>query len=423
MYLLLKAFFLALILAPAIPALSQDSRQASYRKRVVMDGKLPVGSDYSSFALEVTLKNANKEEAKNPLSSYLKEALTIEVKTESGEWYPLAHKTDSSGGDYLDSVSWNAAKIRNYLPGDSQYPSDLTYIDFILEIADTKDTLKRLAGLKEGLKMRVDWDGMGESALAVQIEKDDRVAFGRPDAIETSGVYYGIKVEWKKPKSIFYTKNGVDKEEDPAAPPSEVYVAVFEADELSVPSLSLFDTESEPSECVLTLLEDEEKPGCQLACGGKAAPDFDKLSEEAMIFSTKEDSATFIDLEPDLSYAVLVSYKGSLDWQCLLAQPGFNYSLTELNGGEAAKKGDVRCFIATAAYDSPYHHKIDALRRFRDHFLMSYSLGRSFVSFYYETSPYFARKIEKSEFLKSAARVFLSPLIAISEWLYPEKED
>ena len=62
------------------------------------------------------------------------------------------------------------------------------------------------------------------------------------------------------------------------------------------------------------------------------------------------------------------------------------------------KKPD--CFIATATmgdYDHPY---VISLRLFRDKTLLANWAGKKFVIFYYQTSPYFANIIAKSEILR-----------------------
>lgn len=45
------------------------------------------------------------------------------------------------------------------------------------------------------------------------------------------------------------------------------------------------------------------------------------------------------------------------------------------------------CFIATAVYGDPFAPEVDALRRFRDHRLRPYRLGRLAILVYYRLSP------------------------------------
>ncbi|MFX0205459.1 MAG: SBBP repeat-containing protein [Candidatus Hodarchaeota archaeon] len=89
-----------------------------------------------------------------------------------------------------------------------------------------------------------------------------------------------------------------------------------------------------------------------------------------------------------------------------------NFSRISTGDGETEKKGG--CFIATAAYNSPFHPHIDTLRDFRDKYLMPSKLGRKFVSLYYKYSPSLANFIAKHKILKLVIRISLLPLVAIS---------
>ena len=85
-----------------------------------------------------------------------------------------------------------------------------------------------------------------------------------------------------------------------------------------------------------------------------------------------------------------------------------NLKLLESNDDEKKSK----CFIATAAYGTPYAPQVQSLRRFRDKFLLPKSSGRLFVRVYNRFSPFFASAIAKS---KSAQRftkmVILKPIL------------
>ena len=74
-------------------------------------------------------------------------------------------------------------------------------------------------------------------------------------------------------------------------------------------------------------------------------------------------------------------------------------------------EGDSDCFIATAAYGTPFDPKIDVLRNWRDDSLRNLSLGRLFIRIYYFTSPPVANVVAKSGFLRLCVRVVISPII------------
>lgn len=70
------------------------------------------------------------------------------------------------------------------------------------------------------------------------------------------------------------------------------------------------------------------------------------------------------------------------------------------------------CFIATAAYGCYSAPQVQALRDFRDRFLLTNSPGRAFVAWYYRYGPRGAHFINAHPWLKAPARVALLPLVA-----------
>jgi hypothetical protein len=76
------------------------------------------------------------------------------------------------------------------------------------------------------------------------------------------------------------------------------------------------------------------------------------------------------------------------------------------------------CFIATAAFGSKFEPSVALLRDFRDKYLLTNTLGKSLVNFYYQNSLPLAAMIAASEPLKIAARVMLAPVIAIVYLIY-----
>ena len=82
---------------------------------------------------------------------------------------------------------------------------------------------------------------------------------------------------------------------------------------------------------------------------------------------------------------------------------------TETGGGDGGG-----CFIATAAYGSPFHHHLDILRDFRDTYLLPGKLGRKLVNFYSKHSPFLADFIAKHKVLKVVVRINLLPFVVFS---------
>lgn len=72
-----------------------------------------------------------------------------------------------------------------------------------------------------------------------------------------------------------------------------------------------------------------------------------------------------------------------------------------------------RCFIATAAYGTPFAKEINVLRKFRDNNLQQSSIGRSFIDFYYLVSPPIAKFISPRPWLRRFVRSILNPLVTL----------
>lgn len=76
---------------------------------------------------------------------------------------------------------------------------------------------------------------------------------------------------------------------------------------------------------------------------------------------------------------------------------------------------DKRCFIATAAFGSPFEIHVKTLRLFRDKILKSSAVGEAVVDFYYSWSPVAAKWIASRDHLRAAVRVGLVPFVGFAE--------
>mgnify|MGYP006086320341 CR=1 FL=1 len=83
------------------------------------------------------------------------------------------------------------------------------------------------------------------------------------------------------------------------------------------------------------------------------------------------------------------------------------------NSALGSAPGELGCFIATAAYGSELHWKIDILRYWRDFYLRESKLGRAFIRFYYSVSPRISKVISRSSLLKSITRILLLPVVSL----------
>jgi len=75
---------------------------------------------------------------------------------------------------------------------------------------------------------------------------------------------------------------------------------------------------------------------------------------------------------------------------------------TQNNSG--INSGDSSCFVATAAFGTPWAREIDILRKWRDEVLAKRVDGRLFIKFYYKVGPYAAKVVNKSKILKRCVR-------------------
>jgi hypothetical protein len=88
---------------------------------------------------------------------------------------------------------------------------------------------------------------------------------------------------------------------------------------------------------------------------------------------------------------------------------------SEIHGFETHNDG---CFIATAAYGTPFLEEINVLRFWRDNYLKTNIFGVFFIKFYYWFSPPIAEKISTSCFLKKITRMCLYPIVEILKAKY-----
>jgi len=76
------------------------------------------------------------------------------------------------------------------------------------------------------------------------------------------------------------------------------------------------------------------------------------------------------------------------------------------------------CFIATAAFGTPFAKEIDVLRNWRDDWLLKNSLGVIFVHLYYTFSPPIANNIRISHSKRTWTRKLLTPFVKILSGKY-----
>ena len=78
------------------------------------------------------------------------------------------------------------------------------------------------------------------------------------------------------------------------------------------------------------------------------------------------------------------------------------------------------CFIATAAYGTPFAEEIDVLRNWRDDFLEASYPGRLFIRTYYSLSPPVADNISESDGKRRIVRTALGPIVKVLKDKYSD---
>ena len=88
-------------------------------------------------------------------------------------------------------------------------------------------------------------------------------------------------------------------------------------------------------------------------------------------------------------------------------------ALMKRKAAEKTVEPKSSCFIATAAYGTPFAKEIDVLRNWRDEVLETSYPGRLFIKTYYTLSPPVADNISDSSIKRKAVRTVLGPIVKI----------
>ncbi len=121
-----------------------------------------------------------------------------------------------------------------------------------------------------------------------------------------------------------------------------------------------------------------------------------------MYYNGADVSGNIITLADAAAFTIVVKETGKED---------LTYTINMYIGAD-------NCFIATAAFGSKFAPAVKLLRVFRDDYLLTNSLGRHFVKFYYDYSPPIAYYIADRSALRVLTRVLLAPFVAIVYLLY-----
>jgi hypothetical protein len=261
--------------------------------------------------------------------------------------------------------------------------------------------------------MNGSYDSTSTAAQNTRLTKPILQFYNSPDAkpenFAVSNGFKSLNLSWTT-GDVSYT---------PATPvippqtPDQVLIIVFKPDAANV-SLNAYKATNTPNirGTPATTCNFNGDDAC-ISCPDAWIDDIQNGNENIQFIGLEPNNGSFLvrELTPDENYTVVLQYRqGVKRTECLVGIPKINYSVSELNGGEASRPGDPRCFIVSAAFDSPFNRHVDIFRWFRDTFLEPSSLGHDFVEFYYNHSQPFADLIKSSSFLQFVVRLFLYPL-------------
>lgn len=121
----------------------------------------------------------------------------------------------------------------------------------------------------------------------------------------------------------------------------------------------------------------------------------------------------YLALRPDANNAQAMQEKIWL-WEEKLKEPSkINWAGCTSNPYSNSQPVS-ECFVATAAYGSPWEINVFKLRQFRDSYLLTNSFGRKLVDFYYHHSPPVADFIRNRAWARFATCAALKPFVIIA---------
>ena len=249
----------------------------------------------------------------------------------------------------------------------------------------------------------------------------DGVPAEAPQRAKLTPRHHRLHVDWHVPESVAYSN--AQGKFSPAG--VLAIVAAASASPIDMSSAAMvFRSAAEggdvPHDAECQLLSD-----CQFECGDgdNIYFDFEKIKNINGLQKSKflrGGTGVINDLRPGVTYRVLLQYypDGIERSVCLTAVPVENKTLFELNGGDAAAREDLRCFIATAVWGKS--RAVAELRWWRDNFMLTNSWGRAITAFYYQHAPPIAALLAEHELLRVSTRILLLvPLTFVLLCKYP----
>ncbi|MBF0440703.1 MAG: hypothetical protein HQK54_02250 [Oligoflexales bacterium] len=253
-----------------------------------------------------------------------------------------------------------------------------------------------------------------ETSSTLQVYKQKGVANKAPELQGIYPLHKSVYIAWTKEDLIPYNADGLNY------PPKGVNIIVIDTsiiNSMVLPAKTYREKKEEEivdSQCTFSITGETCKVDCRDYNTHLDIESLEQISKSQGGFRLIQkaptvQSAIISDIIKDRFYAIFMAYEpdGLLISRCLMGKSYINVSLTEANGAKEAKAGNPACFIATAAYGTPYHKDLDLLRWFRDKYLLEIPYGHNLVSLYYKYSPSLALKIENHDLLKKIVKAAL----------------
>lgn len=134
------------------------------------------------------------------------------------------------------------------------------------------------------------------------------------------------------------------------------------------------------------------------------------VKNKKSVFAIFAGIALLIVLTAVLIYALItIAVKGSDESSNQSADSSADSSNDSSND---SSKGSG-CYVATMVYGSYEAPEVLVLRKFRDNFLTNYSVGRSFIRWYYAHSPSFVARFKHSPMMNNIIRFLLNGLVKL----------
>ena len=257
------------------------------------------------------------------------------------------------------------------------------------------------------------------SEKTVVIERISGRPAEAPGNAHVTGGHRNLTIRWQGNTSVPYTGEGQK------SVPGAVLVMLFNASDSNL-DLNAARIDSDPGKgkeetaSLITCKYHGSEKNC-IQCPEAQGRPFTIATDQGkdshsifrLISNNKDGFDVVSDLEPG-KYIVVMQYQdGVRRSACLEGNAQETISLMEANGENQGALKDVRCFIVTAAFGSPFHRLVTGFRWFRDTILMKTKRGRDVIELYYQKSPPYAELISKSVVLRSLTRgaLFLPGLL------------